>query len=170
MPLRKATGRLAGAQVFAAVTAFITGPLQARALGPDGRGALAAILVPLTVIPLIANFGLNVYVSRMAARGAQLGRLLGSIGALVLGVGVVLALLSVPLAHLLAGGRHVVFLSLAIGFGLMPLSLLTILVLWLNQGLEQWQAVVWHRLIPPLLMTAGLIALYVTDHLTVGVA
>src|SRR3712207_7991140 len=44
--------RLAGVQFFAAVTALVTGPLQARALGPEGRGELAAIAVLLTLAPL----------------------------------------------------------------------------------------------------------------------
>jgi O-antigen/teichoic acid export membrane protein len=42
--------------------AVISGPLQARALGPGGRGELAAILVPLFVAPILADIGLSTFV------------------------------------------------------------------------------------------------------------
>lgn len=38
---------------------LITSPLLARALGPEGRGAAAAVGVPLTVLPILLSFGLG---------------------------------------------------------------------------------------------------------------
>lgn len=40
------------------VTALVTGPLLARALGPDGRGELAAIMGPISVITIAATIGI----------------------------------------------------------------------------------------------------------------
>jgi O-antigen/teichoic acid export membrane protein len=170
MPLGAAMTRLAGVQFFAALTALVTGPLQARALGPEGRGELAAIAVPLTLAPLLVNLGLGVYLARMAARGESLGRLVGSIGAVLVGVGVALAFLSAPLADVLAGGRDTVYVFLRIGFGLMPLSLLSVLLLSLNQGLERWRSIIRHRLVVPATSMPVIVVLYVTNHLTLTAA
>lgn len=48
---------------------LVTGPLMARALGPDGRGELAAILQPLTLVDSVAAVGLPAALTVFVARG-----------------------------------------------------------------------------------------------------
>jgi O-antigen/teichoic acid export membrane protein len=169
-PLSGAVGRLALAQVVVAVTALVTGPLQARALGPDGRGALAAVTVPLTLLPLLANMGLGVYASRAAARGVALGNLTGSVGGILLAIGLLGALAANPLAELLGHQSDTAETFLRVGFLCAPLYLFGYFLWALNQGLERWTRLMWYRLVSPLLGTAAIVCLYALDALTLAAA
>lgn len=74
---------------------LITAPILARALGPDGRGHLAAALQPLTVASAIAAFGLPTAVTYFIGRGYSRRQVLRTTGVLAvvstLIVGTVLA-------------------------------------------------------------------------------
>lgn len=63
-----------------------SGPLLARALVPEGRGDLAAILLPITLAPVLFGLGLGTFVTRETARGRPLSVLLGSVGPLIINV------------------------------------------------------------------------------------
>ena len=148
---------------------LISAPLQARALGPVGRGELAAIMVPLGVAPMLLTLGLPSYVLRETARREQpVGSLMGSVGVLLLGFGAICTLLAVPLSAFLADGRSTVRIFLLIGFALMPLSFVLILLETVRWGQERWRPFVISRLIPAVGGTAGVVVLYVTDTLTVA--
>lgn len=149
---------------------FVTGPLQARALGPDGRGMLAAILLPLNVAPTILSLGLGTYLIRQAARGRSLAVLMGSVGSLLILLGAAAAAASPFVADLFAGGRDVVHQWVLIGFVLMPLSMLSWALIDLANGLERWSTVVVVRVIPPVTSVVAMVALYVSGHLTVEAA
>jgi O-antigen/teichoic acid export membrane protein len=56
------------------VTSLLSGPLLAHALGPDGRGQLAAIVAPLTLVPLLFGLGFPSAASRLVAAGEVRGR------------------------------------------------------------------------------------------------
>jgi O-antigen/teichoic acid export membrane protein len=170
VPLSGAVARLAMVQVLGAVTALVTGPLQARALGAEGRGSLAAVTVPLTLLPLLANLGLSVYVSRAAARGVPLGKLLASVGSIFVLIGIVVALAAHPLAAVLGHGSPTVETYLRIGFLCAPLYLFAYFLWALNQGLERWNALMWNRLIWPLFGTAAIVSLYSLNALTLQAA
>ena len=73
--LGRVTTRLALAGGSVALVGILTGPLQARALGPTGRGELAAVMTPLGFLPTLASLGLGTYVERMVARGKTASRL-----------------------------------------------------------------------------------------------
>ena len=156
------------ANALPAVTGLVTAPLQARALGPEGRGTLAAILVPLAIAPVLLNLGVMQYAGKEAARGRPLSRLIGSLGAVYLVVGLVAIAMAVPVADLLADGRETVRTFLLIGFYLLPLALLIQLLIAVNSGLQRWPQVIRAQLIPPLTTLIGVVALYVTGHLTVA--
>jgi O-antigen/teichoic acid export membrane protein len=75
--LRVAFGRVA-ANAAGAVTALVTGPLLARALGVDGRGALAAIVVPIVLANLVVGAGSgDVLAADVAARRSSVRDLFG---------------------------------------------------------------------------------------------
>lgn len=161
---------MAMVNVFVTLLGLVTAPLLARALGPDGRGTLAAILVPLTLALALADLGLPTYASRMAARGEPVDRLIGSAGALLLVLGLLTCLLATPLAAFLAAGRPVVFTYLLAGLLVMPVSLLASLLVSIGVGLERWRAVIASRVAFFGLNAAIVIFLYAADRLTVATA
>lgn len=85
------------------VVALVTSPILARGLGPEGRGALAALLTPLTVADAVAAVGTPLAASYFISAGAdeRTVRRHGAIIATVAGalaVGSLIAL-SGPLLH-----------------------------------------------------------------------
>ena len=147
---------------------LITAPLQARALGPDGRGMLAAIMVPVSLAPWVAGLGLGVFAMREAARGRSSGELIGTIGAASMLPGAIVVLLAVPIASFFSDGRDTVFTFLLIGLLLVPVALLADILWRVATGLEQWRRVIVVRLIPAVTSGVAIVVLYVLDSLTVS--
>lgn len=77
-PLGPVVARLTGLNALLMLLALVTGPVQARVLGPDGRGEIAVILTVLMLAPILLDFGLSDYVARERARGRSLGTVLGT--------------------------------------------------------------------------------------------
>ena len=71
--------RLTSANALLAVLAVITSPILAHALGPAGRGELAAIFTVLTLAPWISDLGLSAYLARERAQERDVSLLLGSV-------------------------------------------------------------------------------------------
>jgi O-antigen/teichoic acid export membrane protein len=159
--------RLTLAQAVTAAFAFITGPLQARALGPEGRGLLAAIVVPLTLAPWLVSFGLGTYAAKETARGRPIGEIVGTVGAVLCAIGAAMALAGIPIANVLAGGRSIVSTYLRIGFFLLPLILFSGLLVSVANGLQRWRALIAAQLAQPVIVLVGVIALFASDRLTV---
>lgn len=168
--LLEVVGRLAAINGVVLLLAFISGPILARTLGPDGRGNLAAILLPVTLAPVLFSLGLGTYVTRETARGASPPRLLGSVGPVMLALGVVAAVFGPTIAELFADGRDVVNTYVLVGFLLMPLSLFSLLLLDFAMGLERWDMVVMSRVIAAVGSTAGIVVLWALGSLTVASA
>lgn len=122
---------------------LIAAPLQARALGPEGRGHLAAIIVPLTFLSWLGDFGLGLYVRREVAQGHSLSRLVGTVGLTIVLVGVVLGLILAPLAGEIASDTPVVHNWLLIGLAMLPLTLFCNMLINIACGQEQWG--LWNR-------------------------
>jgi O-antigen/teichoic acid export membrane protein len=159
--------KLSMVNVIAIGAGLVTGPLQARALGAEGRGMLAAILVPTTLLPWILSFGLPTYASRAAARGVSLSALLGTVGPLLLVLGLIGAVAGIPLAVYIAEDRHVVLMMLLFAFCTVPIALLQQLAFSFALGLARFRAVSVSRLLPPLTGLAAVPVLYIADALTV---
>lgn len=166
--LLEVVGRLAAVNGLVLLLAFVTGPILARALGPDGRGNLAAILLPVTLAPVVFSLGLGTFVIRETARKRPLPVLLGSIGPMLLALGIVAALLGPTIAGLFAGGRDVVHTYVLVGFLLMPLSLLILLLQDFATGLERWSMVVKARVVSAVASTVAVVVLYASGSLTVA--
>ena len=162
--------RLTAVNFLVMALGVVTGPLTARALGPSGRGALAAIVVPFTLAPLILSFGLPSYANRQAARDRDLGALLGVLALLCLAISAIGAALAFPLSALLAQGRHVVHVYLLAGLLLVPLGLLNVVLFGVANGLQRWNTLVFSRLTAPLLGLVATVVLYVLGLLTVASA
>jgi len=165
--LGRVTTRLALAGGSVAVVGILTGPLQARALGPTGRGELAAVMTPLGFLPTLASLGLGTYVERMVARGKRPGLALGSLLPVCLAIGFGIAALSPLIAGALANGRAVVYTMLVVGLVLFPLSAFLLTLLNVSIGLEEWRPVTICRVIPPAAQLVFIPALFLTHTLTV---
>jgi O-antigen/teichoic acid export membrane protein len=152
---------------FVAAAGFITGPLQAHALGAGGRGDLAAILVPSGLSAMILGFGMPSFVTPQAARGRPLGPLVGTMAVVAALGGVVGALIGIPLAFLLAGGRDVVLVFLLINFALLPLVLCQQVFFGVAVALERWDLVTYVRLIPTVVSVIALVVLAILHEITV---
>ena len=163
-------GRLARVNFLIVGLTFFTAPLQARALGPAGRGDLAAILVPLGLAPAIISLGLGSYAAREAARGRPLAPLVGTVGAMLLTLGAIAALASPFVADLFSDGRATVETWIIIGFFTLPLGMLNWLLSDLAIGRERWATVIAVRLIPPVVTLFAVLTLVLVDRLTVATA
>src|SRR5215217_3017452 len=104
----RVVGSLTAINLVVAATTLITGPVQARALGPEGRGDLAAIAQPLLLTLGLANVGLSTYVLREVATGRPARVALGGVAPLTLAFGCVIALAGPLIASFIAHGRETV--------------------------------------------------------------
>jgi O-antigen/teichoic acid export membrane protein len=159
--------RLASVNLALLAVGVVTGPLLARSLGPAGRGELVAILAPVAVAVVVLAMGLQFYAFRAASQGMQIGSLLGTIGALVVPLGLLGVVIGPFVGELVGGGHTVVVTLVTVGFALMPVSLAILLISDVLAGLERWNIVVAMRLIPAVVQLTGVAALYIIGELTV---
>lgn len=157
-------------KVMTAAAGFVTGPLTARALGASGRGDLAAVLVPLGLLPPVLGFGISGYAFRSLPSGKAPEEVIGSLGLPLIAIGLVGMAVSVPLADLLAGGRPVVRTYLIVVVLTLPLQLLGGLLYSCLAALQRWRAVALVMLIPFAAGLGGIVVLYAVGGLSVGSA
>ena len=162
--------RLTAANVVGAATGFVTGPLLARALGASGRGELQAIIVPLSLVPIVLSFGITGFAYRMLPRGNSVEEVFGSLGLPLLIVSLIVVAAAVPLADALAAGRETARTFLIIGFAATPLSFLIVLMGSSLSGLERWNNVVAMNLTPFIVVLITTVVLFASGHLTVATA
>jgi O-antigen/teichoic acid export membrane protein len=146
---------------------LITGPLQARALGPIGRGDLAAIFAVSSFLPVLAGLGLETVATREAARGTPVGEILGTIGPPTILVALLLVPLGFPISDWLAHARPTVHVFILLQFLLLPAILPLQLLNCVLLGLERWTRIMIARTIPILLPAVVVVVLYVTSSMTV---
>jgi O-antigen/teichoic acid export membrane protein len=147
-------------------TALLTAPLLARALGPDGRGELAAALAPINLFTALALLGLPEAVTYFAAsrqqQRRQLERRAGTILALS---GILATCIVIFLAPVLAGGSS----SLALLINIGALSIIPSTLLGALRGgaasAHQWPRVNAERYITNLSKPLIYLALFMVGHL-----
>lgn len=167
--LSSVVARLSLVNVLVAAASFLTGPLQARALGPTGRGELAAIIVPLALAPQILGLALGAYAARESASGRyRLNEIIGSVGFPLLVVGAIGMAGAAPAAGALAAGNDTVQTYLTIGFLLLPVGLLGVLGAAVLAGLERWTLLMATKLIPVVILFVGVAGMYILGEMTVG--
>jgi O-antigen/teichoic acid export membrane protein len=158
--LRSVVARLSGANAAFMAAGLITGPLLARSLGPSGRGALAAVAVPVSLGPVLLGLGLPAFVTRETSRREPVGDLLGSVGLLYLAIGALTAAAALPISSYFAQGREPVRVALLIAMLAMPLLLLGTLLLGIANGQQRWKAVLGARLAPAAVALLGTTVLF----------
>lgn len=159
--------QLSAVTVVTNLAGVITGPLQARALGPSGRGAVAAVAATTGLLAALGVLGIGAFVNREVARGTDTGVVLGSLVPVVASMGVLVAVAGIPLAMVVSDGNPQVFALLLLSFGLLPFLLPASLLPSVAVGLSDWNPFLVSRLIPALGGLGISIVLYSTGHLTV---
>src|SRR4051812_20788729 len=96
---------LTAVQFLQLASGMVTGPLLARALGAEGRGTLAAIAIPIGLVPFVAQLGTGAFAVNRVAQGDRPSRVFGSLALPLLVIGGVIALCSSVIAGGLANGR-----------------------------------------------------------------
>jgi O-antigen/teichoic acid export membrane protein len=157
-------------QIFQLASTLVTAPLIAHALGAEGRGMLAAILVPLGVAFFLLELGQGAFAVNRVAQGTPPRVVFGSLALPLLAVGVVVAALSPFIAGALSEGREPVNEFLIIGLVLIPVNQLMLLATSIALGLSQWRVLTSTRLLPPLVTFVGVVILFALGHLTVATA
>lgn len=149
--------------------AFGSSAIAARALGPDGRGALSAMLVLPMLLPYLAMLGAGHATTYFTARSPKdAGRYLGTAAALGLAASVLVCLAAWPFqAYVLRSFdepvRHAGMLFLLF----VPLNILFALPATTFQGLQSFAAFNVLRIMPQILYFAVLAAAW---RLDIGVA
>jgi O-antigen/teichoic acid export membrane protein len=165
--LRTVTRNLTLVNLTYTLAALVTSPLQAHALGPVGRGELAAVTVVLGLLAPIGDFGLSAYAVREGARGRAVRTLVGSVGIQLVVLGFVYATAAPFISSFVADGRDTVAALLFAGLMLSPLlvpSGLTTAIVW---GQQRWGVYALQRLTLPVGTTIVFPVLYLLDELTV---
>lgn len=161
------SGKLAVLNGFTLAVGLVTGPLLAHALGASGRGELAAVIVPASLLPLIMGFGLSAFATREAARGANLRTVAGSTGGVALVVGFAGLVLAIPGAIFLADGDQQRAILLGAFFVALPFNLCAQVIYGTAVGLSLYKQTTLSRMIPSLVSVVGLPILAVLGELSV---
>jgi O-antigen/teichoic acid export membrane protein len=162
--------RLTAVNALAIVAAFVSGPILARALGADGRGELAAIVVLLSIAPWLLDVGLTHWVARERARGASREEVLGTALPVALACSLVAVVVAIPLSRLLGGEREVVVFYLQLGLFLTPVSVVLFTLSGLVIGESRWNLLAASRLVATVVPVVAIVVLWIADALTVGSA
>lgn len=168
--LRKVAGKLTGVNLAITLAAVVTSPLTARALGPAGRGDLAAITVVGTLLGSLGDFGLQAFVVRESALGTPVRKLVGSIGPPIVLLGICWAAAGPAVARLIAGDRSTVYSLLLACLLLMPLVMFTSVTSAILWGQQRWRLFTVQRLAVPLGSVIVYGVLFLTGDLTVETA
>lgn len=165
--LTPVVARLTGLNGLLMLLALLTGPIQARALGVDGRGEIAVIVTLFTLAPLLLDFGLSEFVARERARGTSLGTVLGTALPLALGFSMVGVLAAGPVSELLAQDRPVVERFTRLAMLTLPLWITGWLLSGAARGDGRWAIVYRQRIITAGGTAAAIVGLAVLGRLTV---
>jgi O-antigen/teichoic acid export membrane protein len=155
--MMRALGGLTAVGAVTSALALITGPLQARLLGPTGRGELAVVLLVTGVAPFIFGLGLNVFVAREVASGAHIPTLFGTTTLIGLCLGALGFAVALPTARLVDAGSAVVHTLLLVGFALLPVAIAGQTLMGYLWGREQWRLLSLARLLSQLCFALALV-------------
>ena len=161
---------MAAANLAVVLTGLVTGPLIGRALGPEGRGLLAAIVVPLSLATLILQLSGGEFATRAVARGVRPGTVVGSLAPQLVALGLLGTLVFIPLSEVLSAGESTVETYLLVGACILPLGVLSALFVGVGTGLHRWSLVAAAQSIPTWVYAAAIVVLFLLDELTVTAA
>src|ERR1035437_8835123 len=152
---------LVGANMVGLGLGLASAALQARLLGPVGRGELAAAFAPATVISMLLCLGLPDHFSRRAAIGDSLSSLSKNAGVLSLAIGVVTFAPYLWFAQAMAPVGTQTWELLVAYAVFTPVFVYGYCLASMAVGAARWGTFVLSRLITPLLVISGLLLLSV---------
>jgi enterobacterial common antigen flippase len=164
--LLRVLGGLTAVHVLVNVLSLATGPLQARLLGPEGRGQLALVLVVTSTAQATLTLGLGTFVAREISQGRDQRDVLGTVAALSLGLGILGAVCAYPVSRLFGEAEFVHNLILAAMLAL-PLTVVGGNLLGVFWGDEDWVAFSANRLLVPGLTVVFYLVLWALGSFTV---
>lgn len=170
MSLARAVSKITIVNLVVFVGAFLTGPIVARALGPSGRGQLAAIAAPLALIPIVLGLGLGTFATREVASGKTVRSVLSTLLPISVVLGLIGAITGWPLAGALSQGHSTIRTFLRVGFLLAPLSLVVVVLQSTLAGQQRWNRLLVARAIPTVIAVLAIPTLFVFHALTVATA
>lgn len=136
---------------------LISAAIQARLLGPIGRGELAIAMVPGTLIAMLLCFGLPDFFSRKAAQGAALGLLSKLAVLLSLAIGIVVVVPYAFIVELQAPiGSDPWWLLIAYAIGV-PVFVYGYCLTAMLVGSGSWKFVAGLRVVPQISIICGLL-------------
>ena len=168
--LARAVSKITLVNVVIFVGGFLTGPIVARALGPSGRGQLAAIIAPLAFIPIVLGLGLGAFAAREVAAGRTLRVVLGALLPVSIALGLAGAAGGWFVADVLSDGNSTIRTFLRLGFLLAPVSLVVVGLQSVLAGQQRWNRLLLARAIPTVLAIVAVPTLYALGALTVATA
>ncbi|GCD18571.1 hypothetical protein CTKZ_01330 [Cellulomonas algicola] len=155
----RADARLVVANLVGVGLGLVSAALQARALGPTGRGEIAVAIAPATVIAILMGFGLPDYFGRRSAQGAD-RRVLASVsGVLALVSGLVCALPYLFFVGFQTDPGTVSRVLLIVYAAVSPVVVYGSCTSAVAAGHGAWRGVVLARFLPQLVTVAGLVVL-----------
>lgn len=170
MSLARAVSKITLVNVVIFVGGFLTGPIVARAIGPSGRGQLAAIIAPLALIPIVFGLGLGTFAAREVAAGRALRMVLGAILPVSVALGLAGAAGGWFMADVLSDGNSMIRAFLRLGFLLAPVSVVVVVLQSVLGGQQRWNRLLLARSIPTALAIVAVPTLYALGALTVATA
>lgn len=166
-PLASIVARLTGLNALLMLMALITGPVQARVLGAEGRGEIAIVLTVLMLGPVLLDFGLSDYVARERARGRSLGTVLGTTLPLAITFSLIGVVLAAPLSSLLGQDRPVVEQYVRITLFATPIWVIGWMLIGAARGEQRWSILYWQRAVTAITSAAAVVGLALLGMLTV---
>lgn len=157
-------GGLTAVNLAINVLAVVTGPLQARLLGPQGRGQLALVLVVTGFAPVI-GLSLGAFLAREIRRTRERGVLLGTIVVLSAGLGAFGSVCAYPVSRLFGHGE--VQTLIFAGLLMLPVGVVGLNLHGAYWGEERWTLYSAMRLISPLVIVCGYVILALSGAFTV---
>jgi O-antigen/teichoic acid export membrane protein len=157
-------GGLAAVNLAINLLSLVTGPLQARLLGPQGRGELALVLVVTGYAPVI-GLSLGSFLAREITRTSERGVLLGTVALLSAALGTLGALCAYPVSRLFGDGdvQALIFAGLL----LLPVGVVGVNLHGAYWGEERWRLHSLMRVISPVAIVCCYIVLALAGAFTV---
>lgn len=150
---------LAGSNLLGLALGLASTAVQARVLGPAGRGEIAVALVPATILGMLLCLGLPDYFARRAAQGRSLDSMAAAAATFALLIGAVSALPYALFIHVHTpdgSASRGVLVAYAV---LSPVIVYGYCITAAVGGADRWRAVAASRFAPQLVTIAGLVIL-----------
>ncbi|GIG53429.1 oligosaccharide flippase family protein [Demequina activiva] len=168
---RRATVMMTATSMLVPLGGLVTAPVLAQGLGPDGRGELAAILAPGSLMLGFAAMGLPHALTFFVAKRPSITRRALTWASAATASVAALCILPIwwALPFLSAGDEDLARLILLASIWNVP-ALVVGVMRGAAAGRQMWGTIAWERIVLTTLRVAALFALLIADRLTVETA